>query len=104
LNGAAPWFRWDNHDLLLDLKVQPRASRTAFGEVHGDRLKIRVAAPPVDGEANAELVAFLAKAFGVPRRQVTVLRGQTGRAKTVRICDPDHLPAALCKLAETDYK
>jgi uncharacterized protein (TIGR00251 family) len=104
LKGPAPWFRWRDDDLLLELKVQPRASRTEFADIHGDRLKVRIAAPPVDGEANAELIAFLAKKFGVARRQVSVLRGESGRTKTVCIRNPDRLPSALCKLAESDYK
>jgi uncharacterized protein (TIGR00251 family) len=104
LKGSAPWFRWENDDLVLNLQVQPRASRSGFGEIHGERLKLRIAAPPVDGEANAELIAFLAKQFGVPRREVTVIRGESARTKTVRICKPGRLPDALCKLAESDYK
>ena len=69
----------------IDVLVQPRASRTrAVGE-HGGRLKIQVAAPPVDGEANAALVAFLASALGVRKSDVALVRGDSGRRKTVRI-------------------
>jgi len=69
----------------IDLWVQPRASRTAVVGLQGDAIKVRVAAPPVDGKANAELVRFLAKRLGVPRSAVDVVRGETGRRKTVRI-------------------
>jgi uncharacterized protein (TIGR00251 family) len=80
----------------LDLVVQPRASRTrAVGE-HGGRLKVQLAAPPVDGEANAALVAFLAEALGIRRAEVAILRGDTGRRKTVRVLGPG---AARCAAA-----
>ena len=69
----------------LDLLVQPRASRTrAVGE-HDGRLKLQLAAPPVDGEANAALIEFLADALGVRKGDVALVRGDTGRRKTVRV-------------------
>jgi len=74
------------------LHVQPGAKRTEVAGVHGEgaeaRLKIRLAAPPVDGKANAELLRFLAAAFAVPLRAVTLLRGETSRQKTVKIMRP----------------
>jgi len=51
----------------------------------GERLRVAVAAPPVDGAANAAVIEALAEAFGVPRRAVEIVRGQTGRRKTVRV-------------------
>lgn len=69
--------------------VQPRASRTEIVGQHGDTLKVRLAAPPVDGAANAELVRHLAKRIGVPVSRVRVLSGATGRTKTVEIDDVD---------------
>jgi uncharacterized protein (TIGR00251 family) len=93
LMGA--WFRWEHEDLVLQLQVQPRASRDGFAGIHGDRLKVRIAAPPVDGKANAGLIAFLAKQFGVPKQQVHLLRGDTGKSKTVRVEAPRTLPADL---------
>ena len=69
----------------IALHIQPRASRTEVIGAHGDALKIRLAAPPVDGEANEELVRFLAKALGVPKSAVTIVRGATGRRKVVRV-------------------
>jgi uncharacterized protein (TIGR00251 family) len=69
----------------LQLHVQPRASRTEVAGPHGGALRIRLAAPPVDGEANAELVAFLARRLRVPRAAVTIVRGGTGRRKVVDV-------------------
>ena len=69
----------------LQLHIQPRASRTEIAGVHGGSLKIRLAAPPVDGEANDELVRYLAKTLGVPKRSVTIVSGATGRRKRVRV-------------------
>jgi len=74
--------------LQLTLHVQPGASRTEVAGTHGDALKMRLAAPPVEGKANAELLRFLAEVFGVPRRNVTLLRGELSRAKVVRIARP----------------
>ena len=71
--------------VVLDLHVQPGAKRTEVAGAHGDRLKIRLAAPPVDGAANDELVRFVAEAFGVPRRNVSILQGATLRQKRVRV-------------------
>jgi len=74
------------------LHVQPGAKRTEVAGVHGDALKVRLAAPPVDGKANAELLRFLADAFGVPLRQVALVRGETSRQKVVRIESPSKRP------------
>jgi hypothetical protein len=86
------WRRENGDDVLLMLHVQPGAKRTEVAGVHGEgaeaRLKIRLAAPPVDGKANAELLRFLAAAFAVPLRAVTLLRGETSRQKTVKIMRP----------------
>lgn len=65
--------------------VQPRASRTEVAGVHGDALRIRLSAPPVDGAANAALVEFLADTFAIPRRAVRILAGDTSRAKLVEL-------------------
>jgi uncharacterized protein (TIGR00251 family) len=83
--SVASWARDVAGGAELDLLVQPRASRTrAVGE-HGGRLKLQLAAPPVDGEANAALIAFLAEALGVRKGDVALVRGDTGRRKTVRV-------------------
>jgi len=79
--------------LVLDLHVQPGAKATEAAGRHGDRVKIRLAAPPVDGAANDELVRFVAEAFGVPRRNVTIVTGATARRKRVRVEGATRQPA-----------
>jgi uncharacterized protein (TIGR00251 family) len=79
------WLREDAEGVVLELLVQPRASRTRVVGEHEGRLKVQLAAPPVDGEANAALVAFLADALDVRKADVVLLRGETGRRKTVRV-------------------
>jgi uncharacterized protein (TIGR00251 family) len=86
------WLRDDGDALVLSLHVQPGAAHTSVGGEHGDALKLRLAAAPVEGKANAELVRWLAQAFGVPRRNVQLLRGETSRAKVVRIVAPSLRP------------
>ena len=71
--------------MILEILVQPRASRTRVVGEHDGRLKVQLAAPPVDGEANAALVDFLAGELGARRSDVTIERGDTGRRKTVRV-------------------
>lgn len=75
--------------VTLDIAVKPRSSREGLGGVHGDRLHVSVNAPPVDGKANEAVVRVLAQVFGVTRSSVTIVRGETGRKKTVRIAGID---------------
>jgi hypothetical protein len=71
--------------LILDLHVQPGASRTEFAGRHGERIKVRLAARAVDGKANEALVEFLAQHYGVPRRSVRITAGLKSRQKRVVI-------------------
>lgn len=80
-----PWVREAAGSVILEILVQPRASRTRVVGEHDGRLKVQLAAPPVDGEANAALVEFLADALGARRSDVVIERGDTGRRKTVRV-------------------
>lgn len=89
------WYQWQGEDLLLDCRLQPKAATDEFVGEHDGQLKIRITAPPVDGKANAHLVKFLGKAFGVPQSHVTIERGETGRSKRIRIRAPGKFPATL---------
>ena len=69
----------------FNVHVQPRAKRSELAGRHGDALKIRLAAPPVDGAANEELVRFIAETLGLPRRAVRIASGLKGRDKVVEV-------------------
>jgi len=77
----------------LVLHVQPRAARTEVVGPHGDAVKVRLAAPPVDGAANAALVRFLAERLGVPRHAVRLVGGAAGRRKVVEVDGLDPVDA-----------
>jgi uncharacterized protein (TIGR00251 family) len=86
---ACPWRRVGaDGSITLTIHAQPGAKRTEVAGVHGSALKIRVASPPVEGKANEELRRFLADAFAVPLRNVTLVRGEASRQKTLRIVAP----------------
>ncbi len=89
------WLRRDGPDLILQVQIQPRASSDAIAGVLGDRLKIRLTAPPVEGKANEHLIAWLARLFGVPKSRVILERGAGSKLKQVRIRSPKKLPENL---------
>jgi hypothetical protein len=90
-----PWCRWVGADLVLAVHIQPRARRDEVVGAHGDRLKIRITAPPVEGKANAHLIGFLADVFDVPAAAVELLAGGSGREKRLRVHSPQRLPAQI---------
>lgn len=89
------YYLWRGADLILDCHLQPGAKTMGFAGQHGERLKIRISAPPVDGKANLLLLAFLADEFAVSKQQVSLLSGQQSRQKRVLIQAPKRLPEGL---------
>jgi uncharacterized protein len=87
--------------LTFSIRVQPNASRSKIVGAHGDAVKVALAAPPVDGKANAECVRFLAEFFGVRRADVEIIAGLASRTKLVRVRGGarSQLDAALAPLA-----
>jgi uncharacterized protein (TIGR00251 family) len=87
--SSATWCRIINdpkgNTLILTLHVQPGAKRTEVAGLHGDALKIRLSASPIEGAANAELMEFIARTFGVPLRQVTLKQGTKSRRKMIEV-------------------
>jgi hypothetical protein len=79
------WARRDGAGWLLDLHVQPGAKATGAVGEHGGRLKLKIAAPPVDNKANAHLLAWLAAQLGVPKSAVHLVRGESSWQKTVAV-------------------
>jgi uncharacterized protein (TIGR00251 family) len=74
----------DGH-VLVEVHVVPRASRSAISGVHDGRIKVSLDAPPVDGAANAALIALFAKLLALPRRDVRLVRGETSRHKVLEL-------------------
>lgn len=89
---------WRGQDLLLCLHVQPGAKVSAFAGLHGEALKVRIQAPPLEGRANRELCRFVAKAFGVATNDVELLSGEGSRHKRICIHNPLHIPEDLLPL------
>lgn len=94
-----PWQLGDGR-LLLTCHLQPGAKKPGFTGLHGDAVKIRIASPPVDGKANAELIKFLAKSFAVAARDIEIISGQTNRRKRVAISGVETLPLSLQALLQ----
>lgn len=91
----AAGYRWEGDHLILPVRVQPRASRDELIGWQDGRLRVRITAPPVAGKANAYLGQFLATVFQVPKSQVILLAGETGRVKRFRIIGPRRLPPGI---------
>ena len=72
-------------DLLFRIFVQPKSSKNVISGIHGDALKVKITAPPVDGAANAMCVKFFSKLFGVSKSSIDIASGQTGRNKRIRV-------------------
>lgn len=77
--------------VTLDLLIQPRASRTELAGIHDGAWRVRIAAPPVDGAANATLIEFLSKRLGVRRADIEIVSGERGRRKRVLIAGASRL-------------
>ncbi len=75
--------------VIIDILVVPRASRSRLGPVHGDRIKVSVTAPPVDGKANQAVIEILAKTLGVRRSHIEIISGHTSRRKTIKVSGID---------------
>ncbi len=92
-----PRIEFVGEKIRIRVRVQPRASQTEVAGEHGDAWKVRVAAPPVDGAANRELIRFLAKRIGVPPTRLRVARGERSRTKVVEIdgVEPNRVRDAL---------
>lgn len=89
------WYRRTGSGWQLDIHAQPGAKKSEVVGLHGDALKVRIAAPPVDGKANAALEAFIAAQLGVARRLVSVEKGVSSREKRVSVADAGIDPARL---------
>jgi len=92
---VSEWYRRDGDILSLTLHVQPGAKRTEISGLHGEALKIRLAAPPIEGRANEALLRFVADTFDVPLRQVELRQGGQSRHKVVLVTGSNVAPESL---------
>jgi len=92
------WFRHHNGIVTLTLHVQPGAKRTEVVGLHGEALKIKLAAPPVEGKANEALLRYLADHFAVPLRQIELKQGGQSRHKVIAISGSTIDPLTLLPL------
>jgi len=86
------FYEWQGDDLIFRVKAQAKASKDEFSEVLGNRLKIRIAVPPIDGRANQHLSKFLARQFKLSQSQIELIAGDSARQKCFRIHPPKHIP------------
>jgi hypothetical protein len=95
-------FSYRGDDLLLQLYVQPKASRDQIVGLHGDAVKIAITAPPVEGKANSHIQKLLATLFAVSKSQVELVKGDISRHKQVLIKAPFQIPAELASLLQKE--
>lgn len=92
------WFCWQQRELQLELQIQPGAKHDTIVGLHGERLKLKIHAPALDGRANHQLIEFLATCFGTAKTNVSIVRGELGRSKSVRIKHVSCMPSELTAL------
>lgn len=91
----ASWYRSNGEVITLTLHVQPGAKRSEICGLHGEALKLKLAAPPIDGRANEALLKYIAELFRVPVRQVELRQGAQSRHKVVAVTDSAIQPESL---------
>ncbi len=91
----AEWYRQNGELLTLTLHIQPGAKRSEIAGLHGDALKIRLAAPPIEGRANEALLKFIALLFDVPVRQVELKQGGQSRHKVIQVQGSKIVPESI---------
>jgi uncharacterized protein (TIGR00251 family) len=88
-------YLWQNDTLLLDIQVQPGAKQNQIVRLHNHRLKIRIAAPPIEGKANRLLLKYVSEMFKVRRTMIKIVSGETRRDKRLSITAPQMLPEMI---------
>jgi len=91
------YYLWEGNDLVFYVFLQPRASRNALLGLHDNAIKMLLTSPPIDGEANKQLIQFLSKLFRVKKSNITIVAGAHNRRKRVRVCAPSQLPEEFFK-------
>lgn len=94
------WLKVHPKGCTLSLYIQPGASRSEISGLHGDRLKVKIKAPPVDGEANEALIEFIAETLKLPKRDVHLIQGETSRQKTVLVETTEEKVRSILQIAQ----
>ncbi len=97
LNQTLSFFSWQGDELLLELRIQPGAKIDGIDGLYGHRMKIRIAAPAVDGKANSQLIKYLSRIFKVRKSMITILSGKNSRNKRLGVVNPQQLPECIIK-------
>ena len=96
------FYKDDGEYIVLKIKAQPQASKSEFCGLYGeDAIKVRVAAPAVEGAANKELAKFLAKQFKVPKSNVSFVSGQNSKVKLVKVPKSEKLDIFIQKMLKS---
>lgn len=95
------WFEIREDFAILAVRAQPGASKNAIVGVHDDALKVAIKAPPVDGAANKELIAFFSKEFKIPKSEIVLIAGQSAKRKRIKMPLSERLREFLSKKRES---
>jgi len=95
------FYQWQENDLLLKLHVQTRAKENNVSGIHGDTVKLKISAPPVDNRANQRIIDYIAKEFSVNKSDVKLISGQHHRDKRILIKQPVQLPDWFKRLSDS---
>ncbi len=90
-----PFYHWEQNQLILNCYLKTQAKLQAFDGFHQERVIIRLTEAPIDGQANQQLISFLAKQFSVPKNRIEIIKGLQSRNKVVIINTPKILPEVL---------
>ena len=90
-------YYWRGEDLVLNIRLHPRAKCDEIVGFHGNRLRVRVAAPAIEGKANAQLVTYLSQIFKVQKSKIEIVSGKMSRDKRVQIRTPQQLPDTILR-------
>jgi uncharacterized protein (TIGR00251 family) len=94
---SSDYYSWQGDTLTFNVFLQPRASRNALLGLHDNAVKIALTSPPVDGEANKQLIQFLGKLFRVKKSSIAIISGERNRCKRISVCQPSQWPEEFFK-------
>ncbi|RMG74584.1 MAG: YggU family protein [Nitrospirae bacterium] len=78
-------YKRSKRGIIIEVKVEPRSSRAQVAGLLGEKLKVKLTSPPVEGAANKQLIEVLSKFFGVKKSSISIIRGQSSKNKTIEI-------------------